>query len=74
MQGQRVAIGDVYSHRRPEYALGVIPNTLCKLVTGHEVGFVCITVDVHGDRLFVGVWAWSRGQRVWLIDYVVIPG
>jgi phage terminase large subunit GpA-like protein len=74
MQGQRVAVGDVYSHRRPEYALGVIPNTLCKLVTGHEVGFVCITVDVHGDRLFVGVWAWSRGQRVWLIDYVVIPG
>lgn len=74
MQGQRVAASDVHSHRRPEYALGMVPNTLCVAATGYEIGFVCIVVDVHEDRLFVGIWGWSRGQRIWLIDYVVIPG
>lgn len=34
---------------------------------------LCAGVDTQDDRFEVAVWAFGRGEEMWIVDYVVIP-
>lgn len=72
--GEKVTLQMASKHRRREYSRGEIPNQWLAGVAGSEVGLVILTVDVQGDWLAVGVWGFTRGNRVVLIDYIEIKG
>jgi len=51
--------------RREAYPVGIIP----------EGGlFITAGVDVQGNRLEMGIWAWGVGRDRWAVDYQIIHG
>jgi len=74
MEGDRIRMSQVSTHKRAEYALGEIPNEYAEAATGGRIVVVLCTVDVQGDYLAVATWGWAPGQRVFLIDYWHIEG
>lgn len=51
--------------RMEDYPLRTIPDGGLLLTAG---------VDVQHDRFAVAVYAWGRGERCWLVDYVEVDG
>ena len=56
---------EVIKSRATPYALRTIPAG-CLMLTG--------AVDVQGNRLELQILGWGPGDKVWVIDYVAIPG
>ncbi len=74
MVGDRVKMSMVSKHRRRSYNRGEIPNHWLAQYAGSHAGLLICTVDVQGDWLAVGIWAFTRGNRVVLVDYIEIEG
>lgn len=72
--GERIKLYMVSKHRRRAYNSGEIPNVWLDQVAQAKVGVVMMTVDVQGDWLAVGVWGFTKGQRLILIEYIEIEG
>lgn len=51
--------------RRESYPIGTVPEGGLFLTAG---------VDVQGNRLEMGVWAWGVGRERWAVDYQVFHG
>lgn len=67
--GERVQMHMASKHRRRAYSRGEIPNQWAAEHAGSHVGLVIVTVDVQGDWLAVTPWGFTRGNRVFAIDY-----
>jgi len=67
--GSKIRFSSVSGHRRPEYALGSIPNELAKKVTGDPIRFLTCQVDVHKNNLAVTVMGWTKNSCCFVIDY-----
>jgi phage terminase large subunit GpA-like protein len=51
--------------RAEEYLLRTVPDGGLILTAG---------VDVQHDRFAIAVYAWGRGERCWLVDYIEVDG
>jgi phage terminase large subunit GpA-like protein len=56
---------EVIKSRATPYKLRTIPAG-CLILTG--------AVDVQGNRIELQILGWGRGGKVWVIDYVALPG
>jgi phage terminase large subunit GpA-like protein len=74
MVGQRVLLEQVSNHRRDCYAWGQIPNGFAREHCDGAIQLLTCSVDVHADRLKVGVFGWTAGRRCFLIDYITLEG
>ena len=74
LRGKKLDIATVSKHRRAEYRLGEVPNEYMREVAEGPAGLLITTVDVQGASLHVSVWAFTRGQRRFLIDYEEYQG
>lgn len=72
--GERVTFTAVSAHRRQIYRYGQIPNHFARDYAGSPVLLLTCGVDVHPNRLFIGVFGWCRGGRPFLIEYLVAMG
>jgi phage terminase large subunit GpA-like protein len=70
---RKLTLETVSPHRR-SYLSGEVPNKwLVERATGHPVGLVLCTVDVHGEWLAVATWGFTRGERMVLVEYQRFP-
>lgn len=67
--GDKVRFEQVSNHRRIGYSYGQIPNKYAVQHAGSEILFLMCLVDVHKTNLAVGVFGFTKGFRVFLIDY-----
>lgn len=67
--GEKIRFEMVSAHRRHDYSFGEVPNRFAAQHCGGPALLLVCTVDVHKDNLAVGVWAWCREKRVFLVDY-----
>lgn len=67
--GEKIRFEMVSAHRRHDYNFGEVPNRFAAQHCGGPALLLVCTVDVHKDNLAVGVFAWCREKRVFLIDY-----
>lgn len=63
-QGDKVQHHEL-ARRAEDYPLGQVPHGGLMLTAG---------TDVQPDRLEVRVWAWGRGEEVWLVDRHILYG
>lgn len=74
MVGEKVRLSAVTGHRRRAYDRGEVPNKFAEAYAGSNIGLLIMSVDVQKDWLAVGIWGFTRGNRVFLIDYIEIEG
>jgi terminase, large subunit len=67
--GEKIRFEMVSAHRRHDYSFGEVPNRFAAQHCGGPALLLVCTVDVHKDNLAVGVFAWCREKRVFLVDY-----
>lgn len=62
---KRAIKSELLAERADDYVTRTVPPGALVLTAG---------VDVQPDRLEAQVVGWGRGQRSWVIDYIVLPG
>lgn len=72
--GDRVKFETVSAHRRHVYRYGVVPNSFATEFCEGPIVLLTCAVDVQQDYLSVAVWGWTRGRRVFLVDYFKLEG
>jgi phage terminase large subunit GpA-like protein len=60
--------------RRTGFVTGKVPDDIALEETGSPVLFVCCSVDVQGDRLFIDVKGYSAGGSTWTLDFIEKKG
>lgn len=73
-RGSKLTLASVSRHRRSAYKYGEIPNTWMREHAGGPAGLLVGAVDVHGHNLRVGVFAFTPGERMFLIDHHTLVG
>jgi len=66
--GDRLKLSQISMHRR-SYPMGTIPNEIATKHCESKILFVNCAVDVHKEWLAVATFGWTKGGRVFLIDY-----
>ncbi len=69
LRGDKLRFSTVSAHRRSDYSYGEVPNELALRVSGSQVLILLATVDVQDGWLAVGVFGFTKGGRVFLVDY-----
>ena len=64
----------VIRFRRTGFITAKVPNDFAVEETGSPVLFVCCSVDVQMDSLFVDVKGYSAGGATWTLDFFEIKG
>lgn len=70
--GGKVSFESVSQHRRAFYRRGEIMNKKIKPISGSDVLFLTMSVDVHEHTLFVGIFGWTSNFSAWIIEYIKI--
>lgn len=73
IRGNRVTFSSVSGHRR-FYKYGEIPNKFAEKYCGSKILLLTCAIDVHDKHLDVAVMGWTRGRRVFVIDYFKFEG
>jgi phage terminase large subunit GpA-like protein len=60
--------------RRTGFVTGKVPNDKALDETGSPILFVCCSVDVQSDRLFIDVKGYSQGGATWTLDFIEKKG
>lgn len=67
--GSKIRFSSVSAHRRDCYRMGEIPNEYAARVAGSKILLLTCQIDVHKSNLAVSVMGWTKGGRVFVIDY-----
>lgn len=71
---EELDVGKLSKHRRKEYRLGELPNTLAIQSCDSEILLVTMAVDVHKDNLRIATYGWTEKHRAFLLDYMRLDG
>jgi len=74
LRGEKIRFEHVSNHRRTNYRFGQVPNHFASEFCGGPVLLVTCAVDVHKDRLKVGIVGWAVERRPFVIEYFDLEG